>query len=98
MLESLEQLSDAIDEAGGQLETFYGDNNKVIRSIILASKPDCKFFNADYSPYAINRDKDITELCKKYEISTVSINDYYLFEPGTILNGSGQTYQKSPFL
>lgn len=98
MLESLEQLSAAISEAGGQLETYYGDNIKVIRSIILANKPDCIFFNADYSPYAINRDKSIAELCKKYEISTVSLNDYYLFEPGTILNGSGETYQKfTPF-
>jgi deoxyribodipyrimidine photo-lyase len=98
MLESLEQLSDSISEAGGQLETYYGDNIKVIRSIILANKPDCIFFNADYSPYAINRDKSIAELCNKYEISTVSLNDYYLFEPGTILNGSGETYQKfTPF-
>lgn len=101
MLESLEQLSSAISAAGGKFETYYGHNDVVVEKLILSSKtakPDAIFFNKDYSPYAIKRDSEITDVCEKHGVSVVTANDYYLFEPGTILNGTGQSYQKfTPF-
>jgi len=106
MLESLEHLSSVIAAAGGKLETYYGHNDSVVEKLILSNKNktnsansvDAIFFNKDYSPYAIQRDAEISTVCEKHGVSVVTANDYYLFEPGTILNGAGQTYQKfTPF-
>ena len=102
MVESIEQLSSVISAAGGKLETYYGHNDTVIQKLIRSYKTDNPLglvcFNADYSPYAVKRDESIRTLCTKFNVEVESPNDYYLFEPGTILNGTGNTYQKfTPF-
>ena len=61
-------------------------------------KIDIVYFNRDYTPYAVKRDGEIINLCEKMDIQCITENDYYLQEPGTILNGSGDFYRKfTPF-
>ena len=96
MIESLDDLNH--NYMDGNLMTFYGKNIKVITELISILKLDYICFNRDYSPYALERDEEIMELCKKKNIVCESTPDYYLFEPGTILSGSDQPYQKfTPF-
>lgn len=98
MIESLQDLSSDISKKGGHLYTFYGKNDAIIKQLIPALDIDLICFNTDYSPYAINRDLDIIAICNKTHIQCEQAQDYYLLEPGTILNGSGTTYQKfTPF-
>lgn len=94
MIESLEDLSNELKKKGGQLYTFYGKNNKVITNCIKAYNIDVVGFNLDITPYSRLRDKDIIELCEKMKIYVTYDHDYYLHNPGTILNGSGEIYQK----
>lgn len=59
---------------------------------------DAIFFNRDYSPYAVQRDREIEKLCEKQEVACETFSDYYLYEPGTIKNGTGGFYKKfTPF-
>ena len=98
MIESLEDLQSQIRKMGGQLLTFYGHNDAIIKELIHALNIQCVFFNVDYSPYAIQRDAHIAHLCNKMGVQIEYGDDYYLHTPGTILNGSGQPYQKfTPF-
>lgn len=100
MIESLQDLSADISQKGGHLYTFYGKNDAIIKQLINALDITVVFFNMDYSPYAVKRDHSIVEMCKKKDIDcAVEVaQDYYLLEPGTVLNGSGQVYQKfTPF-
>ena len=100
MIESLQDLSADISKKGGHLYTFYGKNDIIIKQLIKELDIGIVSFNMDYSPYAVKRDHSIIELCKKKDIdcSVEVAQDYYLLEPGTVLNGSGQTYQKfTPF-
>jgi deoxyribodipyrimidine photo-lyase len=98
MIESLKDLQLQIRKMGGELLTFYGDNEKIVSTIIKALNIQCVFFNADYSPYAIKRELGIISMCDKMDISIDYGHDYYLHPPGTILNGEGNTYQKfTPF-
>jgi len=94
MLESLEELEHQIKSAGGKLYFFYGDNNKIVKHCLQDLDIDYVGFNADYSPYAIARDDDIEKICKTAGIEMEKSHDYYLHEPGTIVNGSGDPYQK----
>ena len=94
MIESLQELATEISKNGGKLQCFYGSNNKVVSECIKAFKIDYVCFNKDYSPYALERDHDIDELCKKHKIICEQTTDYYLHEPGTIMSGSNTPYKK----
>ena len=94
MIESLQDLSSEITKSGGGLYTFYGHNEKVIADCIKAFNINVVCFNLDYSPYARKRDKEVIDLCEKMKTYVMYDYDYYLHEPDSILNGTGQPYQK----
>lgn len=98
MIESLDELRKTLRAKGGELYTFYGKQDQVISDIIYELKIDAVFFNKDYSPYALKRDKQIKQLCSKKQISCNIYRDYYLYEPGTIITSTGDAYKKyTPF-
>jgi deoxyribodipyrimidine photo-lyase len=98
MIESLADLQKQIKKMGGNLLTFYGKNETIVEELIKNLKINCLFVNADYSPYAINRELNIIKLCDKMGVLFYYGDDYYLHPPGTILNSSGNPYQKfTPF-
>lgn len=95
MIESLESLN---GDLGNKLMFFYGENAAVIKSLIPVLKVDAVFFNRDYSPYAVKRDEEIDELCAANNVECTHFADYYLYEPGSIHNGTGGFYKKfTPF-
>jgi deoxyribodipyrimidine photo-lyase len=51
-------------------------------------------FNADYSPYAIQRELSVIQVCDKMGVAVEYGHDYYLHPPGSIVNGQGEPYQK----
>lgn len=98
MIESLEELSHDISEKKGELMTFYGHNKDIISQLIEKLNIDCIFFNDDYTPFALQRKKDIEILCKKKNIQYETSSDYYLFEPGSVVSIQGNSYKKfTPF-
>lgn len=95
MIESLEELAqDIAHRGGGQLIFLYGNTVKLLVSLFQELKIDALFFNRDYTPYARKRDASIMELCQRAGIKCFTYADYYLQEPGTVLNGSGEMYHK----
>lgn len=98
MVESLEDLASEIKKEGGNLHTFYGDNEKVIADCIKAWDINVVAFNLDITPYARVRDDGIVKMCQRMKVFVTYTSDYYLCEPGTIKTGSGLPYQKfTPF-
>lgn len=93
MIESLEDLSREINKQGGHLYTFYGHNEKVVADCIKDWNIDVVAFNLDITPYARIRDDKIVKLCQKMNVFVTYDNDYFLHEPGSIKNGSGDPYQ-----
>lgn len=94
MIESLEDLASQISSKGGHLYTFYGHNEKVIADCIKTWDINIVAFNLDITPYARIRDDEIVKLCQKMKVFVTYDYDYYLCNPGEVLNGSGQPYQK----
>jgi len=100
MIESLESLETSIKKAGGELTFLYGPSEvKVLKKLLIEVPVDCIFFNSDYTPYAVERESKIKELCKIYDIQIQSKPDLYLQEPGSIISeGSKEAYKKfTPF-
>jgi len=98
LIESLEDVSREIAKQGGKLITFYGKNNTIVNECIQMWNIDIIAFNQDYTPYALERDDQIAQLCKKRGIELLRVPDYYLHEPGTIFSASNKPYQKfTPF-
>jgi deoxyribodipyrimidine photo-lyase len=94
MIESLADLASEIRKQGGKLHTFYGHNEKVIADCIKAWNINVVAFNLDITPYARERDDEIVKMCQRIEIFVTYDFDYYLCNPGEVLNGSGEVYQK----
>ena len=94
MIESLMDLEDNIKKEGGKLHTFYGDNTSIIKTLIDDLNIQTVCFNLDYTPYAIQRDTEIMEMCKKKDVVVQYDHDYYLHVPGSILTGSNTVYLK----
>jgi deoxyribodipyrimidine photo-lyase len=94
MIESLINLAAEIKAQGGSLHVFYGKNNKVISDCINAFDINIVAFNVDITPYARERDDEIIKMCQKIKIVVACYNDYYLCDSSSVLNGSGDPYQK----
>lgn len=98
MIESLKELRGDIRNNGGELYFYYGNNATIIKRILNQNKIQAVGYNKDCTPYAVSRDKEIAELCKKESAECFEFSDYYLFEPGTIQTGQGGYYKKyTPF-
>ena len=94
MIESLQDLASQISKAGGHLYTFYGHNDSVVADCIKAWDINLVCFNLDITPYAKERDEKIIKLCERMKTYIIYDYDYYLCEPGSVLNGSGNLYVK----
>jgi deoxyribodipyrimidine photo-lyase len=94
MIESLQDLSSQISKMGGHLTCFYGHNPSIVSYLIKQLDINVVCFNADYSPYAIQRELGIIQICDKMGVAVEYAHDYYLHPPGSIVNGQGEPYQK----
>jgi deoxyribodipyrimidine photo-lyase len=89
MIESLVELSDVIALTGGRLIVLHGDYIQQIHRLVKSLQIECVGFNRDYTPYAINRTKLMDEYCQANSIECKLYEDYYLYQPGTVLTGAG---------
>ncbi len=89
----LDELSQQLENAGGQLGVFAGDPIKLIPKLALELKVDAVFCNHDYEPDAKARDQKIAQLLQKSGIQFHSFKDQVIFDRQEILNGSQKPYR-----
>ena len=99
MIESLEELENEIRIKNGKLIILYGNSKNEIKKIVEKFNIECIASNRDYSPFAKMREKEYIEICNINNIDYLSQNDYYLYEPGSIIvESTGKAYNKyTPF-
>jgi deoxyribodipyrimidine photo-lyase len=99
MIESLKELEKDIENKNGKLIILYGDSKKELKKLIDKLDISCVATNRDYTPFAKEREKDYQDICNSKNIDFLSLNDYYLYEPGTInVKSTGRAYTKyTPF-
>ena len=94
MIESLVSLDKNLQSYGSRLFYFYGIYPNIIEDIVKEIKPEAVYLNEDYTPYSLERDKNIAETCKNNGIQYASFHDVTLLEKNKILLSSGDFYKK----
>lgn len=92
MIESLEDLASQLSKKKGRLYIFHGDADVVVKKLIKSEKIDAVFFNRDYTPFSIARDKAIQKACAAHDIACIESPDALLNEPEDIKTGGGKPY------
>jgi deoxyribodipyrimidine photo-lyase len=94
LCESLIDLNNALLEKGSRLFIFYGDEMKILKTIIKKEKIEALFFNIDATAYSKIRDGTITELCNEMNITCNTFEDITLLPFGTVMTGDNKMYSK----
>jgi deoxyribodipyrimidine photo-lyase len=76
--EALADLDSTLQKNGSRLCKFYGTPYKVVNYLIHAWKPDLVAFNLDYSQYSVQRDTEISKICKAAGVKLVADHDVML--------------------
>jgi len=92
MLESLAGLAEDLARRGGRLFVFAGNPAEVIKNLIEKDGIGAVFFNRDYTPFALRRDKEIAALCAAKGVPCEISPDLLLHEPEAIRTGAGTPY------
>jgi deoxyribodipyrimidine photo-lyase len=80
MIESLDDLNNAIQKQNSQLHIYYGILENVIEELIKKTKVQTIFITRDYTPYSNERELLIEQLCFKYNLTFYCIDDYLLYQ------------------
>jgi deoxyribodipyrimidine photo-lyase len=100
MIESLMELNSQLHKEKSRLFCFYDSNLACVEHLLslpsLSIQAICE--TKDYTPFAKKRESDFRQWCMLRSISYFSPEDVYLTNPGTVLTGTGKTFQKfTPF-
>lgn len=92
MIESLQDLDEQLRERGSRLYFFQGSPTKIIKKCIDELEVEALFANRDYTPYSIQRDKEIEILCNSHQIPFQTFDDALLHPPEETLKKDGKPY------
>ena len=87
------RLSAELESKGSSLLVKYGDPEAIYKSLLSEYEIEGLYTNRDYEPYAKSRDTAIENLLKEKGVPFFTFKDQLIFEPGEILNGSGEFYK-----
>jgi deoxyribodipyrimidine photo-lyase len=88
MAAQLEVLSAQIAGRGGKLYLFYGETAPTVEKLIKVLRPDAIYSNANYTPFALDRDSAVYAKCERHECIYDLSEDYGLYEIGKIRRGN----------
>ena len=88
----LNNLNKELIKFNSSLNIYYGTPVKIFEKIISENSIDAVFWNKDYEPYAIKRDKEIEKLLKSNNIKSFSFKDQVIFEEREVVKNDGTPY------
>lgn len=94
MIESLKHLETEISKKNGKLILLYGKPEDCLTSLFSNIDINCVYINKDITKYSKTRFNKLKHVCDNYKVSLIETHDFYLTEPGSILNTTGNIYQK----
>lgn len=89
----LAEIKSQLEKKGSSLLIRYGNPEEIYQELLNEYEIQAVYTNRDYEPYAKERDAKIENIFREKGISLLSFKDQVIFEPGEILNGSGEFYK-----
>lgn len=90
--DELKVINDRLSQMDSSLKIMRGKPLEVWREMIKTQQIEKVFCNEDYEPYALNRDRSISELLKQNHIEFQQYQDHVIFKPGDIVKDDGKPY------
>jgi deoxyribodipyrimidine photo-lyase len=87
------EIKAILEQKGSSLLIKYGKPEEIYSELLKEFDIQSVYTNRDYEPYAKERDARVESLLKEKGITFLSFKDQVIFEPGEILNGSGEFYK-----
>ena len=88
----LATLDREIKKRGSSLQVFYGNPLDVFTGIAGKYRLKALYFNRDYEPYGISRDKEITGYLAGRGVQCFSYKDHVIFEGNEVMKNDGKPY------
>ncbi|MFO7656063.1 MAG: deoxyribodipyrimidine photo-lyase [Bacteroidales bacterium] len=93
MIESLTDLSQQLQKAGGRLYLFSGKPDEIVEKIITRHGIDAVYINHDYTPFSQKRDEGLRTLCLKKGVDFKVYADALINEPEHVLKDDNTPYK-----
>jgi len=90
--DTLFEVKKELNALGADLWIYYDTVLDAWETILSQNKVDKIYFNRDYEPYAINRDKQVSFLASTREIEVYSYKDHVVFESHEVVKDDGEPY------
>jgi deoxyribodipyrimidine photo-lyase len=87
------RLKAFFEQQGSSMLVRYGRPEEIFQELLTEYEVQSVYTNRDYEPYAQSRDSQIESLLREKNIPFLSFKDQVIFEPGEIVNGSGEFYK-----
>ena len=88
----LRKINEELQNYGSSLLVLKGDPKSVFEKLISKYNINTVFSNEDYEPYALDRDRKVTEYLKHQNIFHTQYKDQVVFSPLEILKDDGNPY------
>jgi deoxyribodipyrimidine photo-lyase len=92
MIESLNDLEDQLKKKGAKLFIFKGKPEEIVKKCMRELDIEALIVNRDYTPYSIQRDKNLENVCKMGAIPFYSFDDALLHPPEETVKKDGKPY------
>lgn len=89
----LTEIKSHLEQKGSSILVRYGKPEEVYRELLNKFDIQTVYTNRDYEPYSKERDSKIESILKEKGAPFLSFKDQVIFEPGEILNGTGEFYK-----
>ena len=89
---SLNKLNRDLSRYGSSIKIYLGSPVKVWKEIVEQFEIQEVFVNADYEPYALNRDQKVESLLQEHDVALHSYKDHVIFEKNQVLKADGTPY------
>jgi deoxyribodipyrimidine photo-lyase len=90
--QTIERLNKELQILGSSLLMIYDEVEEAFKRLLNDYQITEVYTNHDYEPYAINRDKTISELLGKHQIPLKSFKDQVIFEKEEVVKDDGTPY------
>ncbi len=81
MLQSIQDLQQQLQSAGGKLALYHALPELVVRQLVEQQQIQAVFINRDYTPFSRRRDDELAAVCKQRGIALHTLPDSLLNEP-----------------
>lgn len=90
--QEIESLKKSYQNLGSDLWVYYGEPSEIIPKIAQELNCSSVYFNNDYEPYSLQRDREIQVSLNKIKIEFIGNKDHVIFEKNEVLKDDGKPY------